>query len=126
FLRRTRLGLATRAAAENDEVASLAGVPVRTVALVAWSIAGGLAALAAILAGPSRPVITTVAAGPTFMVRGLLAALLVGFGSLPMVLLAGVGIGALEALVIWNAPSGGGVLEVVLLALVWVIILVLH
>ena len=56
FLRRSRLGRATRGAAENGEAAALAGVPINRVSLAMWAIAGLLAGIAAILVGPTRPI----------------------------------------------------------------------
>src|SRR5207237_7761807 len=45
FLRYTRVGIALRASAENEDRASLLGIPVRRIQTVAWMAAGVLAAL---------------------------------------------------------------------------------
>ncbi|MEY2432458.1 MAG: hypothetical protein QOC92_2183, partial [Acidimicrobiaceae bacterium] len=113
FFRYTRLGLASRAAAENADAAALSGVPIRQVSLAVWVLAGVLAAGAAILLGPTQPVVQRVAVGPALMLRGLAAAMLGGLSSLPRVFAAGVAIGVIELVVAWNYPSGG-VLELVL------------
>ena len=54
FIRFSPWGLAMRAAAENSESARLAGVWVRRTSTVAWTIAGVLSAVTAILASPAR------------------------------------------------------------------------
>ena len=117
FLRRSRLGRATRAAAENGEAAALAGVPINRVSLAMWAIAGLLAGIAAILVGPTRPINLNAALGPSLMLRGLGAAMLGGLLSLPAAFVGGVAIGVIEALVLWNYPRGG-VLEVVIFAII--------
>ncbi len=117
FLNRTRLGLASRAVAENSDCASLLGVPVHRVASTVWIVAALLAATSAILVGPTQPLQAQAAVGPSLMVRALAAALLGGLSSLPRVFLGGVAIGVVELLVLWNYPTGG-LLELILLVIV--------
>jgi ABC-type branched-subunit amino acid transport system ATPase component/ABC-type branched-subunit amino acid transport system permease subunit len=113
FLGRTNVGMASRAAAENSEAAELAGVPVRRISLLVWTVAGLLAGVSAILVGPTKPLLTTVALGPSLMLRALAAAMIGGLVSLPMVFAGGVALGVMEALVTFNYPTGGS-LELVL------------
>ncbi|MBW3664047.1 MAG: ATP-binding cassette domain-containing protein [Actinobacteria bacterium] len=117
FLRRSRIGLASRAAADNEDAAQLTGIPVHRISLAIWILAGILAVVGAILVGPTRPVLSNVATGPDLMLRGLTAAVFGGLVSLPMTLLGGVLVGVAEFLVLWNYPTGGA-LELVLLVLV--------
>lgn len=117
FLNRTNVGMASRASAENAEAAELAGVPVRRVSLLVWIIAGLLAGVSAILVGPTKPLLTSVALGPSLMLRALAAAMIGGLVSLPAVFAGGIGIGVLEALVSFNYPTGG-TLEAVLFVVV--------
>lgn len=105
FLRRSRLGRASRAAAENAEAAQLAGVPTNRISLAMWALTGLLAGISAILIGPTEPISVGVALGPTLLVRALGAAMLGGLTRLPMVFLGGIGIGVVEALVTWNYPN---------------------
>lgn len=114
FLARSKLGKASRAAAENIDAARLAGVPVERVSLAIWAIAGLLAGISAILIGPTRPLGLTEALGPNLMLRALAAAMLGGLSGFFSVFVAGLGIGVLENLVIWNYPIGGA-LDIVLL-----------
>ena len=117
FFRRTRVGLAARAAAENSAAAELAGVHVGRVSLVIWVLAGLLAVVSAVLIGPTQPIVTRIAVGPSLMLRALAAAMIGGLVSLPRVFAGGLAIGVLEALVLWNYPSGG-VLEVTLFVVI--------
>lgn len=115
FLARSKLGKASRASAENSDAALLAGVPVERVSLAIWAIAGLLAGVSAILIGPTRPLGLTEALGPHLMLRALAAAMLGGLAGFLFIFAAGLTIGVLEGLVIWNYPIGGA-LDVVLLA----------
>ena len=117
FLRRSPLGRASRAAADNAEAAQLAGVPTAKVSLTIWTIAGLLAGLAAILIGPTRPLAFSQALGPALLLRALGAAMLGGLVSIPATFAGGIAIGLCEALILWNYPVGG-VLEVVLVGII--------
>ncbi|MCL2737067.1 MAG: branched-chain amino acid ABC transporter permease [Propionibacteriaceae bacterium] len=76
-LQKTKIGLAVRATASNDQTARLMGIPTRTVTLFSWATAGVLGMLAAVMIAPT----TTVT--PTFMnsvqVTALFACVLGGF-----------------------------------------------
>ena len=115
FLTRSRLGKASRASAENAAAARLAGVPVERVSLAIWTIAGLLAGISAILIGPTRPLGMTEALGPNLMLRALAASMLGGLAGFSPALFAGLAIGLLESLVVWNFPIGGA-LDIALLA----------
>lgn len=122
FFARSRLGRASRAAAENLEAAQGAGIDVNRVSQAMWVLAGLLAVTSAILVGPTRPIATEAALGPNLMVRALGAAMLGGLTNLPAVFAGGVAIGVIEALTVWNYPTGGA-LEVVLFAVILVSLL---
>ena len=113
YLNRSPLGKASRAAAENAEAAQLAGVPIGRVSFNIWVIAGLLAGIGAILAGGTRPLTLSVALGPALLLRALGASMIGGLRSIWGSFAGGIGIGIVEALIIWNYPVGG-VLEVVL------------
>lgn len=55
ILHRTRVGIRLRAMAEDSATAELAGVPVSALTVAVWGVSGIIAALGAILVGPSRP-----------------------------------------------------------------------
>lgn len=117
FFRRSRMGRASRAVAENAEVAQLAGVPIRRVSVAVWILAGLLAGVSAILIGPTRPIETQAALGPALLLRALGAAMLGGLTRMPAVFVGGIVIGVIEALILWNYPTGG-VLEVVIFGII--------
>jgi branched-chain amino acid transport system permease protein len=94
-LERTRFGRALRAIASDGEGARIVGVPVDHYVALAVGIAGGLAALAAIVAAPSGAV--DVDTGALIGVKGLVAALVVRFGSPLNAMVAGLGLGVAEA-----------------------------
>ncbi|HEY5874289.1 MAG TPA: branched-chain amino acid ABC transporter permease/ATP-binding protein [Ilumatobacteraceae bacterium] len=117
YLARSPLGKASRAAAENPEAAQLAGIPIGRISFNTWVIAGLLAGIGAILAGGTKPLVVGAALGPALLLRALGAAMIGGLRSIWGTFLGGVGIGIVEALIIWNYPVGG-VLEVVLAVVV--------
>jgi ABC-type branched-subunit amino acid transport system permease subunit/ABC-type branched-subunit amino acid transport system ATPase component len=117
FFRFTKIGLASRAAAENEDAAALTGIPVRRVSLTVWTLAGVLAGVTAILTGPTRPLASNVAIGPGLLFRALAVAVIAGLGSLPAAFVGGIVVGLVETLVQTNYPTGG-TSEVVLLVLI--------
>lgn len=92
----TRLGLALRAVAENRRVASMMGVRVVRMLALAFAVSYLLGAAAGALIGPIHYIATT--GGTAMMIKGVAAAVLGGFGSLPGALAGGLAIGLLEAL----------------------------
>jgi branched-chain amino acid transport system permease protein len=92
----TRTGLALRAVAENRRVAAMMGVRVVRMLALAFGISYLLGAAAGALIGPIHYIATT--GGTTMMIKGIAAAVLGGFGSLPGALAGGLVIGLLEAL----------------------------
>jgi ABC-type branched-subunit amino acid transport system ATPase component/ABC-type branched-subunit amino acid transport system permease subunit len=125
FLRRTTVGIASRASAENAEAAALSGIPVHRISTLVWVLAGLLAGSAAILVGGTRPILsTTVGADNTFvssadlLLRGLGAAMMGGLMSLPQVFLAGVSLGVIEGLIRWNFPGSSGTLQLVMMVII--------
>jgi branched-chain amino acid transport system permease protein len=94
FLDRTRAGTALRAIADDRDAATLVGLPTERLLAFAFAGAGAMAALIAIVAAPSAPVSTD--GGALIGLKGLVAALLAGFGSPWRALGAGVVVGLLE------------------------------
>jgi branched-chain amino acid transport system permease protein len=103
-LERTRWGRGLQAVAEDGEGARIVGVPVDLLVALAFGLAGGLAALAAVVAAPSGSV--DVDTGAVLGVKGLVAALAVRFGSPLRAMVAGLVLGLVEA-TIANAHMGG-------------------
>ncbi len=121
FLMRTDSGAAVRAAAENRERALLLGIPIQRLSTLVWIIAGGLAALTAILKAPFSGSVSTALGGPTLLLPALAAAVVARMESLPRAFWAGIGLGILDQVVFWNTQKASTMdlafLIVILLAL---------
>jgi branched-chain amino acid transport system permease protein len=119
---RTRLGVATRACADDADRAALVGIPVRRVHSVVWILAAVLAFLAVFLrAGIVGLSIGTVL-GPSLLLPALAAAVIGRMERLPTIAVAAIALGIIEQAVVWgwNQPSDvAPVLFVVVLVAVW-------
>jgi ABC-type branched-subunit amino acid transport system ATPase component/ABC-type branched-subunit amino acid transport system permease subunit len=131
FLTRTRMGLMVRASAANPDKARLVGIRVFRTANVVWAISAALAAVAAVALAPVRGVSLAGAAAAggalsyQLLLRALVVALLARMRSLPVVLVAGVGVGIVEVILQQNVdPSDLGVTELWLFLATLVIVLV--
>jgi branched-chain amino acid transport system permease protein len=97
LLRRTRLGLAIRALAENPEAAQLMGVDAgRTVAFVSFA-SGALGAAAGVLIGLEYNAIQPYM-GEAMMLKGFAVIIIGGLGDIGGALIAGLLLGMAEAL----------------------------
>ena len=123
FLRRSRYGLGIRAAAANADAARLAAVSVTRMSTLSWAIAGALSAFTAILIFPTQSFLSAESFGPDLMLRALTAAVIARMNSLPWAMVAGLGVGFVEAILFWNFPSNGYV-EPVLFVLIVLALLV--
>ena len=115
FLRKSRFGLAIRAAAANPDAARMAGVFAGRMSTLAWAIAGAVSAFTAILVLPTRGFANAQFLGPGLLLRALAAAVIARMQSLPLALAAGLGVGIVEQVLLWNYPRGG-LVEAVLFA----------
>jgi ABC-type branched-subunit amino acid transport system ATPase component/ABC-type branched-subunit amino acid transport system permease subunit len=122
FLRRSRSGLAIRASASNPEAARLAGVFAGRMSTMAWAIAGSVSAFTAILVLPTRGFASAQFLGPGLLLRALAAAVVARMVSLPIALGAGLAVGIVEQVLLWNYPRGG-LVEAVLFVLVMSVLL---
>ena len=122
FLLRSRLGVAVRAVAENPERGRLLGIPVRRLSTLVWALAGGLSALSFLLRAPFQGVTPDVIIGPGLLLGALAAAVVARMESLPAALVAGLGLGVVEQLVLWSSDTPAltdvAFLAVILIALV--------
>jgi len=106
FLLRTDVGIAVRAAAENEDRALLLGIPIRRLSTIVWMVSGGLAALTFVLKAPFSGVTPGLAsAGPLLLLPALAAAVVARMESLPTAFFAGIGLGIMEAIIGWNTPG---------------------
>lgn len=93
--RKTRFGLATSAVAEDQTVAGSMGLSVNLIAGMNWAIGGGVAAVAVLLAAPIYAL--EAQSLVLLIIPALAAALVKGFDSLPVTLVAGLGLGIIQS-----------------------------
>jgi ABC-type branched-subunit amino acid transport system ATPase component/ABC-type branched-subunit amino acid transport system permease subunit len=121
FYRYSRFGLSTSAVAESERSASALGLSPDTIAALNWALGCGLAGLAAILI---VPIVTLQPAVLTNLVLAATAAALVaGFRSFPIALIAGlvIGIGQTEVTRYVEQPGVGTAVPFILIV-VWLVI----
>ena len=103
MFRFTRVGIALRAASQNQLAASYMGIPVKRLNGLVWGMAAALACLAGVLLAP----ITFVHVNMGFIgLKALPAAVVGGFTSLPGAILGGIIIGVAETLSGFYLPEG--------------------
>ena len=123
----TRFGLDTRATAESETGAYVSGLSPDRIALLNWMLAGTVAGVAGILIAPLSPL--TPSTYTLFVVPALAAAIVGEFKYLVPTALAGIGIGMIQAWLVflsgkysWMPQSGVG--EIVPLVVMLVALLV--
>ena len=109
FLGRTEVGLAIRAAADSHERAVLLGIPVATLSLVSWMLAAGLSGLGTLLAVPVEGQNLGQVIGPTGLLVPLAAAVIARMESLPVAVMAAIGIDVAEQVIFWSHPRSSSV-----------------
>ncbi len=92
-LRSTRLGKAMRAVSVNPEAARLMGIRVETVYRWSWAISTAIGALAGLLVAPLIGINPEIG---QLILRGLLAAVIGGFTSIPGAIVGGLAVGLIE------------------------------
>ena len=98
FLRRTIVGQALVASADSPRAAELIGLNLRSVAVIAFAIAGALTAIGGVLLAPTVPV--TYNADLSITINGFAAAVFGGLASIRLALLGGYALGIVEQLVV--------------------------
>src|SRR3954447_17501359 len=94
-LQGTWFGRSLRAIADDPDGAAIVGISVERTRALAFGLAGGLAALAVVVAAPGTPFETGT--GALLGLKGLVAAVLVRFGGLWTAFAAGLALGIFEA-----------------------------
>lgn len=97
LLYRTRLGLATRAVAQQPVAAQLCGIRVVRVNAVTFVITGLLGGIAGALVCSAVGALSILITGP-LTVKGLIVTVIGGLGSVPGAIIAGLLVGGLENL----------------------------
>jgi len=93
FFRYTRLGKAMRAVSVNVDAARLMGIRVERVYRWSWAISTAIGALAGLLVAPLIGINPEIG---QLILRGLLAAVIGGFTSLPGAVVGGLAVGLIE------------------------------
>src|SRR5687767_4327801 len=122
FLRFSRVGIAMSADAANADAARMAGIASGRMSSLAWALAGSLSAMTAILVAPTQGILSGDSFGPTLLMRAMAAAVIARMVSLPVALAGGIGLGIVEAVLLWNYPRGG-LVEMVLFVIILVALL---
>jgi len=91
----TRLGLATRAVSQQNVAARLCGIPIHTINISTFVLAGILGGFAGCMAAASVGVISPLLTIP-ITIKGLIAAVIGGLGSIRGAIIAGLMIGGVE------------------------------
>jgi branched-chain amino acid transport system permease protein len=122
LLNRTRLGLAIRAAANDQEIANLMGMNVNRVAMYTVGISVGLAAIAGVVVAPVFVVDPLMWLSP--LVTMLAIVVLGGLGSLKGSLIGAFIIGYVEAITVFTVPAGSYLKGAVALSIMVLVLLI--
>jgi branched-chain amino acid transport system permease protein len=108
FFQRTRIGRALRAVADDHEAALSIGIPLKTIWVVVWSVAGLVAVVAGIMWGAKSGVQFSLS---LIALKSLPVLILGGFTSVPGAIAGGliVGVGEKLAEVYWGPLVGGAI-----------------
>lgn len=96
FFKRTRTGMAVRAAAENSDRARLLGISTERLSSVVWMVAAGLSALGVFLRIPVIGIPIGADVGPYVLLYALSAAVIARMESFSVAAVAGIAIGVIE------------------------------
>jgi branched-chain amino acid transport system permease protein len=120
LLKRTRLGLALRATAQDADAAQLYGVNILSIYTLTFGLSAGLAALAAAMLAPITAVNPYMGLSP--LLKGFVVVILGGLGSFSGAILGGILLGIVESLgVLFSSTEWGDVIAFTFLVLViWV------
>jgi len=102
FFRRSRIGIAVRAAAESTSRAALLGIPVKRINTIVWVLAAGMSGVGVLLRLPIQGVQIGETLGPGLMLRALAAAVIGRMESLPRTMMAAVAIGIVEQAILFE------------------------
>lgn len=104
FMKKTKIGKAMRAVADNREVAEIIGISAKKV--YSWSFVLGsfIAGIAGILIGLEQNLEPTM--GTSLMIKGFTSAIIGGLGSVSGAIFGSFILGAAENFGVWFLPSG--------------------
>ena len=104
FIQKTKLGKAMRAVADDPMAASIVGINPERIILAAFAIGSALAGAAGILISLETNIEPTM--GMNAILKGIIASIIGGIGSIPGAMFGGLFLGIAENLGIWKISSG--------------------
>lgn len=104
FIKYTKLGKAMRAVADDPLAASIVGINPERIILAAFAIGSALAGAAGILISLETNIEPTM--GMNAILKGIIASIIGGIGSIPGAMLGGLFLGLAENLGIWKISAG--------------------
>lgn len=104
FMKKTKLGKAMRAVADNKDVAEIVGISAERIYSWSFLIGSAIAGIAAILIGLEENLEPVM--GTNLMIKGFAAAIIGGIESVPGAVLGAFLLGFVENFGIWYLPSG--------------------
>jgi branched-chain amino acid transport system permease protein len=104
FIQKTKLGKAMRAVADDPMAASIVGINPERIILWAFAIGSALAGAAGILISLETNIEPTM--GMNAILKGIIASIIGGIGSVPGAMFGGLFLGIAENLGIWKISSG--------------------
>jgi ABC-type branched-subunit amino acid transport system ATPase component/ABC-type branched-subunit amino acid transport system permease subunit len=99
------------------ERARMAGISAARMSTLVWALAGAVAAYTTVLILPTRGFIATETLGPVLLLRALAPAVIARLESLPIALGAGILVGVVDQVLVFNYPTSG-MSEVALLGII--------
>jgi branched-chain amino acid transport system permease protein len=104
FIQKTKLGKAMRAVADDPVGASVVGIYPEKIILVSFAIGSALAGAAGILISLETNIEPTM--GMNAVLKGIIASIIGGIGSIPGAMFGGLFLGLAENLGIWKIQAG--------------------
>ena len=104
FVKKTKLGKAMRAVADDRIAASIVGINPERIILAAFAIGSALAGAAGILISLETNIEPTM--GMNAILKGIIASIIGGIGSIPGAMFGGLFLGIAENLGIWKISAG--------------------
>jgi branched-chain amino acid transport system permease protein len=108
FFQKTAVGRALRAVADDHQAALSVGIPLKTIWVIVWAVAGGVGLVAGIMWGSNLGVQFSIS---LVALKALPVLILGGFTSVPGAIVGGLIVGAGEkvAEVFWGPATGGAI-----------------
>jgi len=103
FIQKTKLGKAMRAVADDQMAASIVGINPERIILAAFAIGSALAGAAGILISLETNIEPTM--GMNAILKGIIASIIGGIGSIPGAMFGGLFLGIAENLGIWKISA---------------------